>query len=128
MRLNSCLMFFAACHLWDDLIDKDKDRSDDDINGAFWIILVDIPLNGYYQRNCNLIMPVMQVAILEWLAANKLEKGKRQDISYTLRCSIVSLIHQASLLCGGAEWADEVGEEIRMKTQSETIDQYMEDL
>ena len=91
---NFLEMFFFACHLWDDLIDKDKTRTDDEINNIFWLIFIEIPRNPYYQKNFNDIQPVMANAIQEWFVANSLERSQRTDISYTLRCSIVSLIHQ----------------------------------
>lgn len=120
--------FFAVCHSWDDLIDKDKPVPDTEINAIFWISLIDIPNNLYYQKHFLRIHPVMSVAIQEWFAANKLESGDRKDIAYTLRCSIVSLIHQAAEICGGYEWALEIGDAIRLKTQDETLDEYIEDL
>lgn len=122
------LEFFVVCHLWDDLIDKDVDRTDDHINSAFWSAFIGIPRNLYYQKHFNAIHPLMANAMQEWFAANKLEAGERKDIAYTLRCSIVSLIHQASEICGGYEWAVEIGDKIRMKTQDETFDKYLEDL
>ena len=120
--------FFYVCHLWDDLIDKDNPREDDHINHAFWIAFVHIPRNKYYRSFSSEIQPLMANAIQEWFVANKLEATNRRDISYTLRCSIVSLIHQAAEICGGYEWAIEVGEEIRLKTQDETLQEYVEKL
>lgn len=121
-------MFFLICHVWDDLIDKDVPRTDDHINHAFWLAMIEIPRNKYYQRYQSEIHPVMAVAIQEWFAANKLEAGDRKDIAYTLRCSIVSLVHQAAEICGGYEWAVEIGDAIRLKAQSETLKEYLEDL
>jgi len=121
-------IFFLTCHVWDDLIDKDVPRTDDHINHAFWLAMIEIPRNKYYQRHQVEIHPVMAVAIQEWFAANKLEAGDRKDIAYTLRCSIVSLVHQAAEICGGYEWSVKVGEAIRLKAQSETLKEYLEDL
>lgn len=122
------LMFFVVCHLWDDLIDKDKPRTDDHINHAFWIAFVEIPRNRYYKMFREEIQPVMANAIQEWFTANKLEADDRTDIAYTLRCSIVSLVHQAAEICGGYEWAVTVGEEIRRKMQDETYEEYLGNL
>ena len=122
------ISFFAACHVWDDLIDKDKERTDDHINHAFWIFAVEIPRNPWYQYHFRDIHPIMMNAIQEWMVANKLERSDRPDIAYTLRCSIVSVVHQAALLCGGYEWAIECGEKIRRKAQDETYEEYLEDL
>ena len=121
-------MFFTVCHLWDDLIDKDVERSNDHINHAFWIAFIDSPRNKYYRTFHAEIMPLMAVSMQEWFTANQLEAGNRQDIAYTLRCSIVSLIHQAAEICGGYEWALKVGEEIRLKTQNQTLDEYSAEL
>jgi hypothetical protein len=77
---------------------------------------------------------LIAVSIQEWFAANKLEIGHpmvsdaRRDIAYTLRCSIVSLIHQAAEICGGYEWALEVGQVIRLRTQNETFEEYLGEL
>lgn len=120
--------FFLICHLWDDLIDKDVDRSEEEINYCFWLAMVDLPMNRYYQHYFTEIHPLIANAIQEWFASNKLEKSQRTDIAYTLRCSIVSLIHQAAYLCGGYKWACEVGEEIRLRTQDETMKEYLENL
>ena len=125
---NFLLMFFMVCHLWDDLIDKDIDRSDDHINHAFWIAFVEIPRNAYYQRFQHEIRPLMANAIQEWFAANELEADDRPDIAYTLRCSIVSLVHQAAEICGGYEWAIEAGPGIRKIMQAETFDEYLGEL
>lgn len=122
------MSFFYACHLWDDLIDKDKERTDDHINNAFWTFIVTIPRNPWYIRNFHDLHPVIMNAIQEWMTANVLEKEDRQDIAYTLRCSIVSVVHQAALICGGYEWAVEINPEIRRYTQSETFDEYLEAL
>jgi len=122
------MSFFYACHLWDDLIDKDKERTDAHINHAFWLFLVDIPRNPWYIRNFMDIHPVIMNAVQEWLAANELERTDRPDIAYTLRCSIVSVVHQTALLCGGYEWAVEIGPEIRRISQAETYEEYLEAL
>lgn len=119
------MLFFWSCHLWDDLIDKDVKRTEEQINKAFWNILVEMPRNRYYRAFQDEIQPLIAVCIQEWLAANKLEGGNRQDIAYTLRCSIVALIHQAAEFCGGYEWACQVGEEIRLRAQHETFDEYV---
>jgi hypothetical protein len=38
--LNMYRMFVDLSHLWDDLVDKDKDATEDSINNAFLICLV----------------------------------------------------------------------------------------
>lgn len=122
--------FFIACHLWDDLIDRDQEVSPESIDGAFWRVMVSIPSNPFYQRHINELQPVIATAILDWFAANELETGDDHErhISYTLRCGILSIITYCAMLVGGPEWARAIGPEIRRFGQRETLAEYMGDL
>lgn len=121
--------FFYLCHLWDDLIDRDVPRSNEQINAAFWVALVSIPENPFYMRHWAELHPVVVASINDWHAANTIEDArKRLDISYTLRCSILTVISHCAYLCGGRDWAHEVGPEIRLMGQRETLEEYKEKL
>jgi hypothetical protein len=55
-------LFGELAHTWDDLIDRDKEVTDDAINKAFAIALVYLPANPFYQRIQPQILPM-------WLSA-----------------------------------------------------------
>lgn len=129
-----CLQFFFVCHLWDDLIDKDVEREDAAINSAFWMAMVEIPSNPFYQRHIHTLQPIIANAIMEWHAANELQSSDLPDmehhrhIAYTLRLSILSVITTCARIVGGYEWALNVTPEIRLYGQRETLNEYIEDL
>ena len=51
-------MFIDLAHTWDDLVDKDKEVSEDRINNAFMICLVYLPMNKFYQAIQYAILPM----------------------------------------------------------------------
>ena len=123
------LQFFYICHLWDDLIDRDKERTPAQINLAFWMALVELPANRFYQDHWAQLHPVMVAAINDWHTANVLamEDGHGLDIAFSLRCSILTVVTHCALLLGGPEWAREVGPQIRLYGQRETLREYKAD-
>lgn len=64
-----------VAHLWDDLIDRDTELSEADINKAFTLALVTIPANPFYQANLRELSPLMFSGILGYVTANTLERS-----------------------------------------------------
>ena len=119
--------FFFVCHLWDDLVDKDNDRTEDDINMAFQIAMLDMQENPFYIKNISSLNPVIRCAVNDWYAANELERSGNdhdKDISYTLCCSILSVVSHSAYLVGGLDWVKVVGPEIRRYGQEHTLEDY----
>lgn len=113
-------------HLWDDLIDKDKDRSDFEINEAFRILMVDIPGNPFYIRFGSHLRPLLQNMILQWLDANVLEKASDHDkhMAYMLRSSPLQVMNYCAFLIGGPVWYEDVGPNMR-RIYEESLDDFM---
>lgn len=103
-----------AGHLWDDLIDKDVERTDADINQAFRVALGDIPTNPFYQANQAHLGPLMMSAAMLWLDSVKLEKGNdnHKMAAFVMRNALMNIAHYCMLLVGGIEWVQENGERI----------------
>jgi len=100
---------FAVWHIWDDLIDKDKPVSDEQINQAFILAFVNIPRNVFYQTHFSILNPIMENVIINWLASVKLENGNNQlDIAFDLRNSYVNMVTACANIIGGPEWAAQV--------------------
>jgi hypothetical protein len=116
-------LFFYVCHFWDDLVDKDKER---DAQDAAWISLVDLPENRFYREHFRDLHPVVTAAVNDWFTANTLERqdDHGRDIAYSLRCSILTVITHCAYLIGGPLWVREVGPEIRLYGQRETLAEY----
>ncbi|XPV77730.1 MAG: hypothetical protein ACNI27_07365 [Desulfovibrio sp.] len=131
-----CDVCFVA-HLWDDLIDKDKVRSDEEINAAFAKLFIDIPENEFYQRNFLHLQPIIRQSIFDWLISVKLEEvsGVKGDInllaqSYTLRIQYNTIITTCAYLIGGYGWQEEVALKLRqdMTFQGGGYDEYFEEI
>ena len=61
--LNMFRMLVALTHTWDDLVDKDVVVSEADINNAFMIALVYMPVNPFFQKIQNQIIPMWITAL-----------------------------------------------------------------
>lgn len=100
--------------LWDDLHDRDKDYTDRDLYEAFWSALVSIPSNGFYRENFDTIQPLVQSAIVSWSLSEVMESrpGISREIAHVIRYGAAEIVVMAAGICGGRNWAIEVGPEI----------------
>lgn len=106
-----CLDMVRAIHLWDDLIDKDKEIKDEEVNRVFTFLMVDMPLNPFFVLNQRDIAPMMQSIILKWHTANVFEEEKEDnDIekAYMLRAELYQLFVLCATLVGGRDWGREM--------------------
>ena len=108
--LNMYLMFVDLAHLWDDLVDRDKEVTEKAIN-AFLICLVYLPLNPFYRAIQEQIMPMWITVVSAYQTANKFEKDKDAhgiEIAHTLRYAAGNIIAYAIHVCVGPDKAEEV--------------------
>jgi hypothetical protein len=122
---------FRALHVWDDLIDRDKPLTDDEINSVFWDLLVVLPTDPFYTRNIALLSSTLVNAIINWHVANKLERegdDKDKSIAFILRGAYIDLLSTSAFIVGGMRWAQEIGPAIRRWAHEETFDEYMVNL
>jgi hypothetical protein len=115
-------------HVWDDLIDKDRTPTDEEINHCFWQALVELPRNRFYQAHFQELQPLVCIAIQNWMAANTLEKEKRSgdlEIAFIIRSSYINIVIHSALLLGGYEWAKAVTPDLRRFWHDEGFQQYV---
>lgn len=120
-----------VAEVWDDLIDKDKDVSAEDINRAFFTLLTQLPLNPFFDRFKFQLMPLMVTGINTWHDANTLETGSDNDkaMAYVLRDWYIELVMFVVYLLHGYEKMRTVSLEIRrFFSQHESLQDYMEKL
>lgn len=124
-----CVDFVYICHLWDDLIDKDKDRTDQEINDAFRIALVDIPTNPFFAKHRQALCPIVLNIILRWQDANVLERGNDHDkhMAYMHRAGMLEIFNICAYLIGGPNWVYEVGPDMR-RMYEEKLEDFMEEM
>ena len=103
-------MFVFISHIWDDLVDKDKETSEDLINKVFAMCLVYLPMNAFYRQIQYQIMPMWITVISSYETANQFEKEKDEhgiEISHSLRYAAGNIIAYSIYLCVGPEKAKE---------------------
>ena len=120
-----CLDMIKAIHLWDDLIDKDNELKDEEINEVFTFLMVDMPMNPFYAVNQRDIAPMMQNIILKWHTANVFEKEKEVndvDKAYMLRAELYQLFVLCATLIGGRQWGRDMSVSI-WRSYIESVDE-----
>ena len=124
-----CIDFVYICHLWDDLIDKDKERTVNEINDAFRAALVEIPGNVFYLANMHILRPIILNIILQWEDANVLETSSEHDVqmAWMLRAGLIQLFNVCAYIIGGPDWARQVGPDIR-RLYDEKLEDFMKEM
>ena len=108
--LNMYRMFVDLSHLWDDLVDKDKEATEDEINNAFLICLVYLPANPFYRSIQEQILPMWLTVVSAYQTANKFERDKDVhgiEIAHGLRYAAGNIVAYMMYVCVGPEKAKE---------------------
>ena len=108
--LNVYRMFVDLAHLWDDLVDKDKEATEDDINNAFLICLVYLPANPFYRSIQEQVLPMWLTVVSAFQTANKFERDKDPhgiEIAHGLRYASGNIVAYMVYVCVGPEKAKE---------------------
>lgn len=117
-------------HLYDDLIDKDKEVDDEFVHQVMWDIMVDLPLNKFYTLNASMLAPVVATGILNWRGANDMEaSGCKEElyIAHATRYSINDLALMVMTLLGGPQHAAKYARDARLSFQRDTIAHYLKE-
>lgn len=81
----------ALAELWDDLIDKDKDLSAEDVQSAMWAAMVTLPTNEFFNQNKTFLMPLIIQAMNCYEDSVEMEQGTANDRAYALTLRIIAL-------------------------------------
>lgn len=125
--LSMFRMFVDLAHTWDDLVDKDKEATEQAINNAFLICLVYLPLNPFYQTIQRDVMPMWISVVSAYQTANKYEKDKDEhgvEIAHGLRYASGNIISYAVHVCVGPEKAAEYMPDVWKAIMIERFDEY----
>lgn len=121
---------YKIAHTWDDIVDKDKPLTDNDIHKAFISALITLPYNEFYRQNIDYLLPLQHNAILQWIDANALEKMdiNSKHKAYMLKASFLQIVNCCAALIGGNVWAIEIGAELRNALYGETLEQFLSEV
>jgi hypothetical protein len=125
--LNMYRLFIDLLHTWDDLVDKDKEVTEIDINSAFLMALVYLPANPFYRSIQDQILPMWIMVVSAYETANKFERNKEEhgiEISHSLRYAAGHIVAYAVEACLGREKAREVLPEVWKNVVFERFEEY----
>jgi hypothetical protein len=128
--LNMYRMLVDLAHLWDDLVDKDKDVTELEINNSFLICLVYLPLNPFYQQIQRDVMPMWITVVSAYQTANKFEREKDErglEAAHMLRYAAGNILAYAIHVCVGPEKATEYIPEMWKDVVNERFAEYREE-
>jgi hypothetical protein len=123
--------FSGACEVFDDIIDKDKPVTDEDVARVLFVLVTELPLNPFFNAYKTQLIPILITGINAWLDANTLEKGTQNDrvFSYVLRDWYMEFVAYVIYLTRGRDYMREVSMDVRnFFTHHETLEQYREKL
>lgn len=104
-----------VAHTWDDLVDKDKELSEQQINSAFVASIFELSNNKLWFP-CGLNHHVLNV-FLRWQDSNWIEKNFTDDNelakAWMLRAGIYDIFVVLAYHLYGLEWAAEIGPIVR---------------
>lgn len=119
--------FVHLSHTWDDLVDKDKDVSEADINRAFLICLVYLQANPFYRQIQDQIHPMWISVVSAYETANHFENTKDEhgiEIAHGLRYAAGNIVAYMVNVCVGAEKAKDIMPDVWKSIFYERYDDY----
>ena len=118
---------WEVIQLFDDIVDGDPiDR--DDLDVAIWNALIGMPANGFYQRNAQVLIPLMAVAVFKWKASDTVERnGEACATSFVWRAGYYDIVLAAVQIEHGAQAAMDIGHAV-LKLYGESLEDYMKEM
>lgn len=117
-------------HVWDDLVDRDREVTPDRVSIAFEKSLFGINMNPFFRDNSALLLPVMINSALLWHAANDLEAdggAHAMQVAHVIRCAPGDIALMCASAIGGMEHAKKHAAELRMLMQQDSLEDYLSD-
>lgn len=117
-------------HTWDDLIDRDKVVTQLQIHRAFWLALVGLKTNGFYQRFEAALLPVLETGIFNYVASVDLERqpGHARHLAHTARYAVGDVALLMARLVGGVDWAMEQAPALKLLLQTDTFEDFDQEM
>lgn len=112
---------------WDDLIDKDKELTDEDINATFTMGLLDIASNPFVARHQATIGHLLALMVNGWMCSEEMKRSddrRVRQVAFHLRNWPLELYPAVALCVGGWLHMRAVSVEIRTWFADEDFDEW----
>lgn len=117
----------VIAHTWDDLVDKDTEVTTEAVHQMMQMALVTLPLNPFFQKFSSTLYPVLVVAVVSYIASNKLEKkgdDHSLELAHFLRYAIYMLPLMSMVLTGGLDHGVEMLEKSASRMIRERFEEF----
>ena len=121
------LDIYTVIQTWDDLIDRDREVSNDDINETFRKLIYTIPTNPFYAAHAHELAPLLHDMMLQWMVANQMESDQNPgdlEKAWMLRAAVYQVFVYIASLAVDSAWAAVAGVDI-WRSYGETLEQFI---
>lgn len=122
------MTLYRIAHIYDDLIDKDRDIPDQDVHDLIWLMLVDVQDNLFYQQHYHQLKPLMVNALIAYRASVRYEQEhdeQGQELGHVLRYAVGNVMVNAIYLCGGEAHANRHAPELYKRLCDDRLGDYL---
>lgn len=129
--IDFCDRLYKILHVWDDIVDGDKPLTAADVNGAFRAALVDLPMNRFFRKHADTLVPILSAGITAWEVSNVFERSDDRELwrkAHMLRVHVGAVFVMCAELVGGREWATQVAPSMYDLVQGDTLAQYLDEM
>lgn len=105
----------SVTHIWDDLVDKDREVSAEEVNAAFVQLFTDVGRNPFFRQYENELRPLFEQGIHDWQDSNDLLDEGLLELAFVLRGSISMVVIRSATIIGGSEWGRCVSMDLRRR-------------
>jgi hypothetical protein len=117
---------------WDVIQGLDDWRDNDTVDPAekekvIYQVMVSLPMNPFFQRHAQHLLPIMSNLVLKWIAANRLEDNKEElNKAYMWRAAYYDLVLEVVRLVHGYENAA-IASQYVAKMYGESFEDYVKE-
>ncbi len=101
-----CTTFVSHCHVLDDIIDGDKEITDEELIKSEVQMMMALVANPFFAENKTYLMPLIIQSFNAWLDSNNWESSKDEKLqraSDVLKGYYHEVVYGAIFLCSGYE-------------------------
>ncbi len=119
--------FARITQVWDDLVDRDKPITGDDVTMAFMDALIAMPNNPFFVAYRQPLTTMMYAVVSDWLTSNQLAgRGRMEDrIAFVIRDSLAGMIVQIASMLHGHDYAMQRAVAIRRYFHDDQFDEFL---
>ena len=117
--------------IYDDLVDRDKPVSADDINHALFAALCYMPSNPFFLQHRLTLTPLIFTSINAWADANEFQNGTMSEkaLAYGLKGGGVEVLLSIISITRGVEYMRSISAEVRRIVMAhESFEEYLEEV